>query len=284
MYNGNKNVAATEHNNMEIISASSENENDRFFDLFSAHYEWFYGNIAVDQIVKVWYRALLDAGFKKKSKRDFKDTLKLLDIGCGTGCYINPWRKKGFTVYGIDSSPSMIALARTKNENNDYADTFCVADIRNIKESIVTRHKYDVLTSHFNFLNLFPKNELKSIFNNIYLLSKRGGFWITDYSLPENLPQECMESYDVGNSKLTKRGFWNKRLNCFEHICKLDEKTINPRERYWFHSHATLRNILQETGWKLEKCYQSKVINGKLALSTFLDETEHTVIIMKRCE
>ena len=269
---------------MKTISASLENENDRFFDLFSAHYEWFYGNIAVDEIVEAWYIALLEAGIKKKQSKHHQDILTLLDVGCGPGSYINSWRKKGFTVYGIDSSPSMIALARKKHENNDYPDTFCVSDIRNIKESIITRHKFDVVTSHFNFLNLFPENELKSIFNNIFLLTKQGSYWITDYSLPVNLPQECTENYDVGNSKLTKRGFWNKQLNCFEHIWKFDEKAINPRERYWFHSHASLRHLLEETGWKLEKCYQSKVINGKLALSTFLDETEHTVIILKRRE
>ena len=270
---------------MQTISDTLENENVQFFDLFSKYYEWFYGSIIVDRIIDAWFNALLEAGLKKNQSQCPQETLKLLDVGCGPGCYINSWRKKGFIVYGIDSSPKMIELARKKYENNDHPDTFFVADIRSIKASIVARQKFDVVTSHFNFLNLFPENELKSIFNNISLLAKRGCFWITDYSLPENLPQECLESYEIGNNnKLTRRGFWNKRLNCFEHIWELNGRAINPRERYWFHSHATLRTLLEEAGWKLEKDYQSKVVNGELSLSPFLDKTKHTVIILKSCE
>lgn len=262
---------------------SLENENDRFFDLFSTYYELFYGNIAEDKIVETWFNALLEAGLKKNQSKDLQETLKLLDVGCGPGCYLNAWRKKGFIVYGIDSSPGMIALARKKYGNNDYPDTFCVADIRNIKASIVTRHKFDVITSHFNFLNLFPENELKSIFNNVSLLTRQRSYWITDYSLPKNLPLECTESYDIGNNnKLTKRGFWNKGLNCFEHAWELNGKAIKPRERYWFHPHATYRHLLIDTGWKLKKCYRSQITNRELILSPFSDDAEHIVIIFEK--
>lgn len=268
---------------MEKNFISLENENEKFFDVFSAYYEWFYGSIAIDKIVDAWFDALLEAGLKKRQSRNPQDKLSLLDVGCGPGWYINAWHKKGFKVYGLDWSSNMIALARKKLENKCHSVTFFVDDVRNIGASEVIKYKFDIITSHFNFFNLFPANELKLIFQNINLLAQPGCYWITDYSIPKRLPQPCTENYNIGNGKtLTRRGFWNKQSNCFEHTWERDGKNMRYKELYWFHSHATYSSLLMGTGWTLEKCYQSQVINGNLTLSPFLDEAEHVVIILRK--
>jgi ubiquinone/menaquinone biosynthesis C-methylase UbiE len=38
----------------------------------------------------------------------------ILDVGCGTGVHLEMYRKYGCSLYGIDTSPSMLALARAR--------------------------------------------------------------------------------------------------------------------------------------------------------------------------
>jgi ubiquinone/menaquinone biosynthesis C-methylase UbiE len=40
--------------------------------------------------------------------------MKILDIGCGTGAHLEIYRKFGAEVYGIDTSPSMLEIARNR--------------------------------------------------------------------------------------------------------------------------------------------------------------------------
>jgi ubiquinone/menaquinone biosynthesis C-methylase UbiE len=40
--------------------------------------------------------------------------MSVLDIGCGTGTYLDIYQKGGCTVVGIDSSPAMLEVARAK--------------------------------------------------------------------------------------------------------------------------------------------------------------------------
>jgi SAM-dependent methyltransferase len=49
--------------------------------------------------------------FRRYSGKDLKN---LLDIGCGTGGHAIPLARRGYSVYGIDRSPEMIAIAEQK--------------------------------------------------------------------------------------------------------------------------------------------------------------------------
>jgi len=41
-------------------------------------------------------------------------SMKVLDVGCGTGAQLEIYRRSGCEVYGIDASPSMLEVARTR--------------------------------------------------------------------------------------------------------------------------------------------------------------------------
>lgn len=40
--------------------------------------------------------------------------MKILDVGCGTGVHLDIYRRSGCELYGIDSSPSMLDVARSR--------------------------------------------------------------------------------------------------------------------------------------------------------------------------
>ena len=69
---------------------------------FAAHYDRFVGPFT---------NALRHIGMKM-----YRPTpgMKVLDVGCGTGNNLMLYRQTGCSVYGIDLSPSMLEIARTK--------------------------------------------------------------------------------------------------------------------------------------------------------------------------
>ena len=43
-----------------------------------------------------------------------REGMRVLDVGCGTGSFLDLYHKAGCAVFGIDCSPSMLSLAREK--------------------------------------------------------------------------------------------------------------------------------------------------------------------------
>ncbi|RPI54409.1 MAG: class I SAM-dependent methyltransferase, partial [Deltaproteobacteria bacterium] len=58
----------------------------------------------------------LTRGFRLIGIRMFppEKGMKVLDVGCGTGVHLNIYRRFGCELYGIDKSPSMLNVARTR--------------------------------------------------------------------------------------------------------------------------------------------------------------------------
>jgi len=68
-----------------------------------------------------WYKSAEGAMYDRLEKQAIARLLphngrggELLDVGCGTGHWARFFTKRGFTVTGIDTSPSMIDVARGK--------------------------------------------------------------------------------------------------------------------------------------------------------------------------
>ena len=47
-----------------------------------------------------------------------KKGMKVLDVGCGTGIHLDMYRRFNCNLYGIDTSPSMLNVARSRLGNN----------------------------------------------------------------------------------------------------------------------------------------------------------------------
>lgn len=68
----------------------------------AAHYDRFVGPLT---------SALRRSGMKMFPP---KPGMKVLEVGCGTGLNLMLYRQAGCSVYGIDASPSMLGVARTR--------------------------------------------------------------------------------------------------------------------------------------------------------------------------
>ena len=64
-----------------------------------------------DSFVEPFNRALRKIGMKLYPP---VAGIKVLDVGCGTGTTLNLYQKAGCNIFGIDSSPAMLSIARNK--------------------------------------------------------------------------------------------------------------------------------------------------------------------------
>jgi SAM-dependent methyltransferase len=98
---------------------------------------------------KQWYEALFENYGKQYDNEVFTQgtvgecdfiekelqsdrSLKILDVGCGTGRHAIELTKRGYTVTGIDLSETQLARAREKAERNDLRIEFIRQDARNL--------------------------------------------------------------------------------------------------------------------------------------------------------
>ena len=83
-------------------------EADRFCDAFS------YGRYKVDRVLDDELATL-------------KPGSRVLDVGCGTGVYLRRFASKGFTPFGLEPAPAMLAAARRDNPGVDIREGIATA-------------------------------------------------------------------------------------------------------------------------------------------------------------
>ena len=98
---------------------------------------------------KQWYETLFENYAEKYDKEcftqgtigecdflekelNFDKSLKIIDIGCGTGRHAIELSKRGYSVTGIDLSESMLARAQEKALKNNLKINFLKCDARNL--------------------------------------------------------------------------------------------------------------------------------------------------------
>jgi len=103
-----------------------------------------------------------------------KENCELLDIGCGTGKHANFFFDKGYKVYGIDLSESMIKVAK---KNYGKKIPFSIGDIRNFN----LNKNFDIITALFHVMSYQINNEdLDASFKSVYHHLKPEGVFIFD--------------------------------------------------------------------------------------------------------
>ena len=110
--------------------------------------------------------------FKIKSKNNFLDGIKILDIGCGGGLISEPMTRLGGLVTGIDASEKNIKIAQLHSKKNNLNINY----INKSPEQLKDYEKFDVILNleiveHVDNVNLYIKS--------CYDLLKVGGIMFT---------------------------------------------------------------------------------------------------------
>ncbi len=95
-----------------------------------------------------------------------KSSMKILDLGCGTGTLCDAYAQKGHSVTGLDPAISMIQVARKKPNGNKIKWIHSPAQDFKIDEAfdliVMTGHAFQVFLEKKDILNVFSnvKNHL----------------------------------------------------------------------------------------------------------------------------
>src|SRR5260370_4506414 len=99
------------------------------FDLYADYYDRMYPDKDYASEVAYVERLIRENGATEK--------ISILDLGCGTGRHVVELASRGYSVHGIDLSPSMVkfAEARKSGLSDEIAKrvNFSVGDLRKIR-------------------------------------------------------------------------------------------------------------------------------------------------------
>jgi len=207
--------------------------NSDFFEAFAASYCDYYRDVDAGEAVRHWTRLLRAAGVNWATNKVDGTNPTLLDLGCGPGWHLGPWGDQGFDVCGLDSSPSMLEIARSHPGNGPPKRLYC-ANILNPASIGQLNQRFDRIVSHFNFLNLFAPQELDALFDSISTLMAPKGLFAFDYSPKPTISAaddtSGIETIKTEGTERTIVRRWN-----------LSDGTVD--EIYWFHDIEQLRRI-----------------------------------------
>ena len=160
----------------------------------------------------------------------------ILDIGCGTGSLSVILARLGHTVTGIDLSPSMISLARTKAAAYGLEIEFHIMDASHVQ---FAEHQFDmILCRHLLWALSEPEQVLQRW---IKLLKPRGrlilieGYWRTGAGLHAEEITEMLPSSFINISVRNLSndpGFWGGTVTDERYIiiADLDQKASHATE------------------------------------------------------
>ena len=109
---------------------------------------------------------------------------KILEVGTGTGRLLIEALENGADIYGIDISPAMLDILKTKLSENNQG-RISIQNIIDFKSDI----RYDLIIAPFRvFMHLIGKEDQLNALNNVYESLNPGGQFIFDLFVPDLKP------------------------------------------------------------------------------------------------
>jgi len=131
-------------------------------------------------------------------KREHFENGLLLDIGCGTGEFLNKMLKYKSSLDGCDSSIEMLEVAKRKLPQIGFQRS----GFPDLKE--IPLHKYDIIVCLFDTMNyLLNESELETSFNNVFRKLRSPGIFIFDV-VTKSYCQQYFHNY-VENEVIEKQ-------------------------------------------------------------------------------
>ena len=244
---------------------------------------------------KQWYEALFENYGKKYDSENFtggtvgecdfiekelgyNKSLKILDIGCGTGRHAIEMTKRGYNVTGIDLSESQLQRAREKAEAKGVDIKFLRHDARNLPFSGEFDMAIMLCEGGFPLMETDEMN-FEILRSAAKALKKPGKFIFTTlnglFPLYHSVEQFCDESSGEGNATYHSNTF--DLMTFRDHnITEFEDddgnkKTLNCNERYYVPSEITW--LLKSLGFNRIDIFGAKLgaysRNDKLTTEDF---------------
>lgn len=138
----------------------------RIYQRLSQVYDLDWGRFAEQYLVLI-DRILDDCGIKQA---------RILDLACGTGILAIALGRQGHIVRGIDISPDMIAVAKSKAAGMPNV-SFEVGDMT----TFAVRGKFDLITCTFDSLNyVLNFDDVQAMFTRVAASLKQSGLFVFD--------------------------------------------------------------------------------------------------------
>ena len=252
---------------------------------------------------KQWYESLFENYGQKYDKEVFTQgthgecdfienelksdkTLKILDVGCGTGRHTIELSKRGYSVTGIDLSETQLSRAREKAEKDHLKINFEEQDARNLSFN----HEFDVAimlceggfplmeTDEMNF------EILKSVTKSV---RETGKFIFTTlnglFPLYHSVEEFCASAADEGNATYRSNTFdlmtfRDHNVTEFEDDFG-NKKTLICNERYYMPSEITW--LLKSLEYKTVDIFGAKLGEFSRSRPLTTEDFEMLVIAVK---
>jgi 2-polyprenyl-3-methyl-5-hydroxy-6-metoxy-1,4-benzoquinol methylase len=195
---------------------------------------------------------------------DFNKSVKILDVGCGTGRHTIELTRKGYTVTGIDLSESQLQRAHEKARKNNLKIDFLKLDARNLPFDrefdiaiMICEGAFPLMeTDEMNYEIL--KNVTKS-------LKAKGKFIFTTlnglFPLYHSVKEFCDSTNDKGNATYKSNTFNLMTFRDYNTTEIEDDlgntKILECNERYYVPSEITW--LLKSLGYKKIDIFGAKL-------------------------
>ena len=209
---------------------------------------------------------------------DYNKSLKILDVGCGTGRHSIELAKRGYIVIGIDLSESQIKKAREKAKTSGLMIDFQQQDARDLH--LDSSYDVAIMLCEGGF-PLMETDEMNyEILQNVTrVLKKEARFIFTTlnglFPLYHSVEQFCSSTSEEGNATYRSNTFDLMTFRDYN-ITEIEDddgnkKTIECNERYYVPSEITW--LLKSLGYQKIDIFGAKLgafsRNDKLTTEDF---------------
>ena len=232
-------------------------------------------------MMKKWYETLFENYGNKYDKENFvqgtigecdfierelncNKSLKIIDIGCGTGRHCIELSKRGYHVTGIDLSESQLVRAREKAKSLNLEIDFQKYDARNLPFDsefdaaiMLCEGAFPLMeTDEMNFEIL--KNATKSLRSNAkFIFTTLNGL----YPLYHSVKEFCASQSNAGNAIYKDNAFDLMTFRDYNKTIIEDDagnkKELECNERYY--APSEINWLLKTLGYKIIDIYGAKL-------------------------
>jgi SAM-dependent methyltransferase len=230
------------------------NLNSQFYENIATIYDSIYDDVDAEEAVRQWCLLVRECANLPRPNQDVLP--RLLDLGCGTGKYLDPWAAAGFCVTGADASGGMISCARRRRRLSGLSSRIHLVhcDLREPNLSLNKAGPFDIAVAHFNFFNLLPPGDISMLLERLASCMTVEARLFTDCASPGLMPEKTRDRIVVADGAVVEVVTRpNPAAGTVTRSYRIHASQIS--ERYWLHSTPTLRAAATQAGWRLERTY-----------------------------